>query len=611
MRLINTATLVIEEFNPRNVPPYAILSHTWEEEEMSLQEMRFAPFTTKKGYVKIQKCCAQAAADGFTHCWIDTCCIDKTSSAEFSEAINSMFQWYQDSSICYALLSDCFDDCKVWNAETIKHFADSRWWTRGWTLQELLAPKVVEFYNAEWRRIGSRNSTRKHVSYASGIHEDMLCGQDVTTCDVAVRMSWAAKRQTTRVEDQAYCLMGLFNVNMPLLYGEGFQAFTRLQEEILRVTEDYSLFLWQIDPELSSCALFADSPADFFTRLKVDEWSFRWHRRTLSPSGLRHTVLSADFASNCYRSCPPPNNHGPPSIASRAVRLHLPLVRMRGGSVVCFSETKPGRQNDGFLVCLQISLSPGAPVGSRSSIILVQKRFRSRFKYETIHLSIGGFGRIPLYRSLKCDFELLIFSYDTSMFQMLSTSIEKAVEGALFVWDRSLKDILNLSEPPSFDSAYKSFTTLPEGHRTMVCMQRDPSDCFVVRSAGHGLYANFTFTFNGNANLEQTLLLHLASSMDQVYCRLENPSIKQPEDKRRPLTRLVLGAEGSPFKASHDNLTLTADQQHTPEDPDRVGTMEVTAGVRSVAPAILHGALCSRYVLSLTHQLTPASAQND
>ncbi|KAH7063821.1 heterokaryon incompatibility protein-domain-containing protein [Paraphoma chrysanthemicola] len=606
MRLINTTTLVVEEFNPHNVPPYAILSHTWEEEEMSLQEMRSTRFSTKKGFAKIKRCCVQAAEDGFTHCWIDTCCIDKTSSAELSEAINSMFQWYQESSICYALLSDCFDDCKVWNARTVRHFADSRWWTRGWTLQELLAPKVVEFYNTEWRRIGSRNSLRKHVSFASGIDEEILGGKDINTCNVAVRMSWAAKRQTTRVEDQAYCLMGLFDVNMPLLYGEGVRAFARLQEEILRVTEDYSLFLWQMHPERSSSCLFADSPADFSTLLDVEEWSFRWHRRTLSPSGIRHPVRTESFASSCSWACPPPKSHGPPSIASRAVRLHLPLVRMRGVSVVCLSETPNSRHHDGFLVCLQIFLSSWAPVGSRGSVILVQKRMRSRFKYETIHLTVGDLGRLPLYRHAKYNFALLILKYDTSIFQMLSTSIAKAVGGAFLESDRSLRSLLDLSNPDPSDPAYNCFSTLPEPYRVITCMQRDPSDCFVLDSpTWRGIYAHFTFTSKGPANLEQTFLLHLAIYFEQAYCRLEHPSSTPPESAIQPLSNWAVGAQERGF-TSHHNLTLTADQQHTPADIDHAGTVEFTAVVRSVAPAILHGALCPRFVVSLAHELTPA-----
>ncbi|KAH7088930.1 heterokaryon incompatibility protein-domain-containing protein [Paraphoma chrysanthemicola] len=259
MRLLNVSTLLVEEFNQRDVPPYAILSHTWEEEEVSLQDIQSGSAHSKIGYAKIQNCCKQAREDGFTHCWIDTCNIDKTSSAELSEAINSMFQWYKNSAVCYVYMSDFYLADHVLErhnssgTNTVKGddfhafvFARARWWTRGWTLQELLAPGVVEFYDKDWTRIGTRTTLCKHISRASGIDEATLCGGDVMELNVAVRMSWAAGRQTARLEDEAYCLMGLFGVNMPLLYGEGRRAFMRLQEEIMRSTEDYTLFLWQL-----------------------------------------------------------------------------------------------------------------------------------------------------------------------------------------------------------------------------------------------------------------------------------------------------------------------------------------------------------------------------
>ncbi|OCK96314.1 HET-domain-containing protein, partial [Cenococcum geophilum 1.58] len=242
MRLLNSRTLQLEEFiGDANVPPYAILSHTWGEEEVTLRDMisTAGSLKEKKGFKKIQNCCSQALADGLHWAWVDTCCIDKTSSAELSEAINSMFRWYSRSKVCYAYLTDVpydgFDDS----------LPKSRWFTRGWTLQELLAPSSVVYYSAEWTRIGDNEDLISVLRNVTRIDEGILSRtKGLDWISVAEKMSWAATRETTRVEDMAYCLLGIFDVNMPLLYGEGERAFQRLQEEILRNSQDQSLFAW-------------------------------------------------------------------------------------------------------------------------------------------------------------------------------------------------------------------------------------------------------------------------------------------------------------------------------------------------------------------------------
>jgi hypothetical protein len=197
----------------------------------------------KKGYAKIVGLCKKAAEDGYTYCWVDTACIDKTSSAELSEAINSMYRWYQRAAVCYVCLEDLLE-------LSAARFATSRWFTRGWTLQELIAPVMVEFYDASWKEYGTRTSQHFEIATITGIDPDVLVGEDTSVFNVATKMSWAARKTTNRVEDEAYCLMGLFQVNMPLLYGEGRRAFRRLQEEIIRAREDYSIFVWQIRDSL-------------------------------------------------------------------------------------------------------------------------------------------------------------------------------------------------------------------------------------------------------------------------------------------------------------------------------------------------------------------------
>ena len=250
MLLLNTSTLDVEEFGNGEIPPYAILSHTWGDQELTLADMRGPREVakTKRGFAKIENSCAVAAADGFDYIWNDTCCINKASSAELSEALNSMYRYYQEAEVCYAYLEDVEAKHSPFSPamEDYPELAKSRWFTRGWTLQELIAPTIVVFFDKGWKEIGTKSSLREAVSQITGIPTEVLLGElDVSTASVAQRMSWAATRQTSRMEDQAYCLMGLFGINMPLLYGEGEKAFLRLQEEIMKVSSDYSLFAWR------------------------------------------------------------------------------------------------------------------------------------------------------------------------------------------------------------------------------------------------------------------------------------------------------------------------------------------------------------------------------
>jgi Heterokaryon incompatibility protein (HET) len=264
MRLLRSTTLQIEEFVENEVPPYAILSHTWGENEVLFKDIQSLTDAQRKaGYKKVANCCRQAALDGIDWVWIDTCCIDKGSSAELSEAINSMFRWYRQAKVCYAYLSDVHED----NANIEQKdgsFARSRWFTRGWTLQELIAPISLIFFNSSWIVIGRKCDLSQALSEITNIDYQSLCGQPVSQVSVANRMSWASKRVTTRTEDMAYCLMGLFDVHMPLIYGEGNGAFRRLQEEIMKDSEDQSLFSWTtFDESEQTTGLLAESPANF------------------------------------------------------------------------------------------------------------------------------------------------------------------------------------------------------------------------------------------------------------------------------------------------------------------------------------------------------------
>ncbi|KAF5361612.1 hypothetical protein D9758_007357 [Tetrapyrgos nigripes] len=265
MRLLNTATLQLVDFI-RDIPLYAILSHTWGPEEVSLQDLQDPSGKARQmaGFSKIQKSCELARNYHFEYIWIDTCCINKESSAELSEAINSMYPYYRSSRVCYVYMSD---------------------FTRGWTLQELLAPSNILFFDQDWNEIGTKSSLADVLTAVTGIPFQILRGDLSVKVSIAARMSWAAKRQTTRSEDIAYCLMGIFSVNMPTLYGEGAQrAFMRLQEEIIKYSDDQSIFAWRMQTRPSASqefdisdgrSLFASSPAEFIDSGKLSASSNR------------------------------------------------------------------------------------------------------------------------------------------------------------------------------------------------------------------------------------------------------------------------------------------------------------------------------------------------
>ncbi|KAI6150127.1 heterokaryon incompatibility protein-domain-containing protein [Pisolithus thermaeus] len=281
---------------------YAILSHRWGAEVsyeemigvMKMEEEEREEVRQRHGYQKIIKSCEQAKKDGYKWLWIDTCCIDKRNSSELSEAINSMYRWYQNAQVCYAYFNDVGESTfptKRDNSKFDKSNGWPEWFVRGWTLQELIAPKQVEFFSKNWVRIGDKQSSAWELEEITGIPCDVLTnGLAAQRLSVAQIMSWAANRKTTRVEDRAYSLMGLLGVNMPMLYGEGKKAFQRLQLEIIRVSSDHSIFawgpwMWQTD------SVLAKDPSDFrgcgtIRRLEPVEFVDILRRKYIEGEGL-------------------------------------------------------------------------------------------------------------------------------------------------------------------------------------------------------------------------------------------------------------------------------------------------------------------------------------
>jgi hypothetical protein len=362
MRLLHSTTFELAEFVGDEIPPYAILSHTWATGEVSYSDMLQRNFDHRPGFTKLQGLCAQAARDGLDWVWVDSCCIDKASSAELSEAINSMFSWYQNADVCYVYLHDVpsldpfLDDDR---------FRSARWWSRGWCLQELIAPREVEFYSADWEELGTKWSLQTTITDITSIPTAILYHKKVPSdFSVAQRMSWASKRQTTRVEDMAYCLFGLFDVNMPLMYGEGKKAFLRLQEEIMRRVVDYSIFLWWSSSVYDDTGLLCDSP-HYFPSTGVPTRSgelCRYSDLVPATSGIGSTSSIVQAK--------------PPEVTPRGLEMIMHTKEYEQGKKLGCVYTRHSRG----LVCLILSFNPSD-----------NKYYRTRARCVEIVTSLTGF----------------------------------------------------------------------------------------------------------------------------------------------------------------------------------------------------------------------------
>ncbi|KAK8057980.1 HET-domain-containing protein [Apiospora phragmitis] len=267
MRFLNTTTFELEESSQANIHDngYAIFSHRWlaegevefEDLKKHIDELRSSTHSLP-GVSKIHDACVAARARGFKWLWMDTCCIDKKKSDEYATAINSMFNWYRNAKLCITFMADV--KWRGSNAVSLgkeafrseKENESSAWFRRGWTLQELMASSHMEFYDMDWKCMGTKKELATALSDVTGIDKRFLTGeQDLSEASIAMKMSWMFGRETGKPEDRAYSLLGLFNVKLHLAYGEGMAtAFRRLQEVILASPlMEESLFAWKMPDE--------------------------------------------------------------------------------------------------------------------------------------------------------------------------------------------------------------------------------------------------------------------------------------------------------------------------------------------------------------------------
>lgn len=386
MRLINVDTFNLEEFYG-SVPCYAILSHTWgaDHEELSFRDITEKGIKRQSLPFKVAKCCEQAKKDGIQYAWVDTCCIDKTNSVELGEAINSMFRWYHEAAVCYVYLADVTIQDN--NLFPLTRSNPCRWFQRGWTLQELLAPDNLRFFDSGWRFLGTKAMRSGIIDREFGIPRRFLRGTPLSEASIAQRMSWASNRVTKRDEDIAYCLLGIFDVSMPMIYGEGTdRAFTRLQQEIMKRSRDESILAWGLS-----------SPEHHLYNSNVN--------RTLSAGVL--AASPADFRG-CENIVPHMNGTRSPctfQIAGGLVRVNLSLHQDENG---LFGLLNCGLVNPNTFVAIPLSKSPSGEyyLRPRHHRAMIYDSIAAKTPAQPVHILIERHKETPPTTRHNNDFDI-------------------------------------------------------------------------------------------------------------------------------------------------------------------------------------------------------------
>ncbi|PIL33591.1 hypothetical protein GSI_04214 [Ganoderma sinense ZZ0214-1] len=407
MWLLSTDRAELHYFaSPEDVPGgYAILSHVWDKEEQTFQDLqrlreecasartniitpsvsffkrKRSPVTSVRNpnprdfaSAKIRESCMLAERHGYKWIWNDTCCIDKRSSSELSEAINSMYRYYSLAEVCYAYLRDVPNKD---NGDWQRVFHESRWHKRGWTLQELIAPDFLLFLSTDWQVLGTKTDLADELEVITMVPATVLRKEvELGSLSVAQRMSWAAGRETTRVEDEAYCLMGIFSINISTLYGEGRQAFFRLQEEIMKKLVDTSLVAWgystrsldingggsALDHEDANYYVLADSPHAFHTSYAV---SFSPPHAAIT-SHKRNSISSDPFLAAKSKAALSPQGAIPTfAITPFGINAHVQTFKVNPRTLIAvlLCSVKEGRRQ--YPLGLVLTLCADSPDPSR------------------------------------------------------------------------------------------------------------------------------------------------------------------------------------------------------------------------------------------------------
>nr|VWO95731.1 C-24(28) sterol reductase [Ganoderma boninense] len=369
--------------SPEDVPGgYAILSHVWDKEEQTSKTSKGSARMTSArnpnprdfASAKIRESCILAERHGYKWIWNDTCCIDKRSSSELSEAINSMYRYYSLAEVCYAYLRDVPNkESENWELA----FHESLWHKRGWTLQELIAPDFLLFLSTDWNVLGTKTDLADKLEVITMVPATVLRKEvELSGLSVAQRMSWAAGRETTRVEDEAYCLMGIFSINISTLYGESRHAFFRLQEEIMKKLVDTSLVAWgfstrsldvngggsALDQEDSNYYVLADSPHAFHTSNAV---SFSPPRAAIT-SHKRNSISSDPMVAAKSKTALSPQGAIPTfSITPFGINAHVQTFKVNPRTLIAIllCSVKEGRRQ--YPLGLVLTLCADSPDPSR------------------------------------------------------------------------------------------------------------------------------------------------------------------------------------------------------------------------------------------------------
>jgi hypothetical protein len=396
MRLINTRTLKLELFYSYDLPKYAVLSHTWGAEEVTFTQLMDGSGPDQVGFGKVTAVCQLALENHLEYVWIDTCCIDRSSGSELNKSITSMYDWFEDAEVCYAYLA---------HVETDYDIRRSPWFTRSWTLLELLAPQKVEFYSRHWEPLGTKITLANTIAEITGIATDILRHErHPKSAPVAERMSWASKRSTNRIEDGAYSLIGLFNIRMALDYGEGLAAFLRLWEEILKNLEDYTVLLWTKplggdeepshlwNPLVPDPTIVSRNDTSITENLNKPNWN---ELRLHSPLDLEST--------ESFAFCLPPIEKEPqgPQFTSRGLRMSL-FSKAVGPHLIAWTYCTQERNGSTYAVCVRV-----IPINTGN--LIERKYLRGVVTGEVCHVSVDrlrGFELKDIYFSLRTERDL-------------------------------------------------------------------------------------------------------------------------------------------------------------------------------------------------------------